>query len=219
MTYSLEALDASVRSLKLLVMESSHSCEKSLVVLFYHITRKVTNRITKMLLNILSLKIWQNNRQRKTVDLCSKLMVAVQTVNRLVAAGSLSAGGDRAGGPRGWRRRRRAARERARKRRAAGARADPPRAFHEVDARRGPAETDPGPRASRARTPDPLTHFPISPTAAAAARPGSTPPLLLHAHSKKPALRLKVSGAARAGTYPPREPPPPRYCLSRNVDR
>lgn len=52
-----------------------------------------------------------------------------------------------AGGPRGWRRR---GKERV-KRRAAGAGADPPppRAFHEVDARRGPAETDPGPRARR----------------------------------------------------------------------
>lgn len=49
-------------------------------------------------------------------------MIAVQTVNRLVVAGSLSAGGDRAGGPRGWRRRRRAARERARKK-ASGRRA------------------------------------------------------------------------------------------------
>lgn len=31
-------------------------------------------------------------------------VAAVQTANRLVAAGAVSAGGDRAGGPRGWRR-------------------------------------------------------------------------------------------------------------------
>ncbi|CAH2091053.1 unnamed protein product [Euphydryas editha] len=62
-----------------------------------------------------------------------------------------------AGGPRGWRRR---GKERV-KRRAAGAGADPPppRAFHEVDARRGPAETDPGPRALTLPL-TPLSSFP-----------------------------------------------------------
>lgn len=77
-----------------------------------------------------------------------------QTEHRLVATGSLSAGGDRRG-PRGWRR----GKERV-KRRAAGAGADPPpRAFHEVDARRGPAETDPGPRALTLPL-TPLRNFP-----------------------------------------------------------
>lgn len=93
-------------------------------------------------------------------------MYAVQTVKRLVLSGLLSAGGDRAGGPRGWRRRWRAARKERVKRRAVGARADPPpRAFHEVDGRRGPAETDPRPPAS-APHPSPPHSFPNSSSSA-----------------------------------------------------
>lgn len=98
-------------------------------------------------------------KQLSVVKFCKWLDVAVQTVNRLIMAGSLSAGGDRAGGPRGGAaaRRERGA-ERARKK-ANGRRARIRAARLSRGRRPGPAETDP--RPPERRTSDPLANFPI----------------------------------------------------------
>lgn len=136
-------------------------------------------------------------------------MIAVQTVNRLVVAGSLSAGGDRAGGPRGWRRRRRAARERARKkasgRRARGSAARLSRGRRPPGARRNrPPAAAPAPHPS---PPDTFFQFAIDGFS------GSMPYLGDGASSEG------ESNASQRAPDTHRSRDSPGYCLSRNVGR